>query len=182
MKYKILFAALLLSASSLQAQNLVSKVGYIKFYSHTPVEDIEAHNRQVVSILNTETGALQFKLLIKSFEFEKKLMQEHFNENYMESDKFPKASFEGNISDLSKVDFTKEGEYPVEVAGNLTIHGVTKAILASGMIGVTKKSVIAESDFMVKPEDYDIRIPDVVRNNIAIDIQVSVRVPYSSNK
>lgn len=98
----ILFAGILLAQT-----RYMTKTGYIGFYSHTPVEDIKADNNQVASILDSQTGEMVFNVLIKSFVFEKALMQEHFNENYMESDKYPKASFKGKVSNLEKIDFSK---------------------------------------------------------------------------
>src|SRR5208283_991257 len=118
------------------AQKLVSKNAHIWFYSHTPMEEIEAHNRQVVSILDKNTGDLMFNMLVKSFEFKRALMQEHFNENYMESDKIPKASFKGTIVNIGKIDFKKDGSYPAEITGTITIHGVSKPLSTTGSIEV----------------------------------------------
>ena len=101
----------LISTFSLQAQKYMTKNGNIKFYSETPMETIEATNNQVNAALDTQTGDLVFKVLIKSFQFEKALMQEHFNENYMESDKMPNSTFKGKVTNLSAIDFTKEGTY-----------------------------------------------------------------------
>lgn len=175
----IVFAASIVIPSF--AQNFVARNGHIWFYSHTPVEDIEAHNRQAVSIINPENGNIQFNLLVKLFEFEKKLMQEHFNENYMESDKYPKASFNGKIANLSEVDFKKDGTYNARVTGDLTIHNVTKKVDTKGTIKVKSGVPSAEAKFIVRPEDYDITIPAVVRENIAKEIEVNVDVTYASN-
>lgn len=179
MKTVVLFVTVLLMNTGLYAQKLISKNGHIWFYSHTAVEDIEAHNHQSVSILNTETGDLQFSLLVKSFEFEKKLMQEHFNENYMESDEFPKASFKGKIVNLNNVDFEKDGTYKANVTGDLTIHGVTKNVSAEATITVKDKKVSAQSKFVVTPKDYSIEIPSVVEEKIAKEIEVTVEVDYN---
>ena len=104
-KIKLLSIVFILVASAGYSQKYITKNGYIKFYSETPMETIEAHNRQVNSALDISTGDFVFKVLIKSFEFEKALMQEHFNENYMESDKFPDATFTGKITNLSSINF-----------------------------------------------------------------------------
>ena len=179
---KILFVLLALCSFQLiSAQKLIAKTGYIWFYSHTAVEDIEAHNRQVVSILDPSTASLQFNLLIKAFEFEKKLMQEHFNENYMESDVYPKASFTGKITNADKIDFKKDGTYPAEVSGDLTIHGVTKQVTTQGTIVVSSGSITAKAKFIVSPKDYNIVIPDIVQENIAKSVDVNVDVTYTSN-
>jgi hypothetical protein len=108
MKIRILLLALLTVFQATHAQKLVSKNSHIWFYSHTPLEEIEGHNRQVVSILDPTTGDLVFSLLVKSFEFKVALLQEHFNENYMESDKYPKSSFKGKIANLRKMGFTRQ--------------------------------------------------------------------------
>ena len=101
-------------------------------------------------------------------------MQEHFNENYLESPKFPKSSFKGKITNLEQINFEQDGTYPAEVTGDLTLHGVTKTITSSGTITVKDGRFKAESTFIVKPEDYNIRIPNLVRDNIAKEIKVSV--------
>jgi len=162
-------------------QKFISKTGHIWIYSYTPVEVIEAHNRQVVSILDATTGDLQFTLLVKSFEFKIALMQEHFNENYMESDKLPKSSFKGKINNLDKIDFKKDGIYPAEVSGDLTIHGVTKPVSATGTIEVKGQTLTAKTKFAVSPKDYNIVIPSLVEDKIAKTIDVNVDVPYAVN-
>jgi hypothetical protein len=163
-------------------QKYISKDGHIWFYSHTPMEDVEAHNRQVVSILEISTGDVGFSLLMKSFEFKTALMQEHFNENYIESDKYPKALFKGKIKDNSLVNYKKDGVYAVEVSGDLTIHGVTKLVTAKGTIEVKGKSITAKSKFVVTPKDFDIKIPSLVENKIAKEIEINVDVTYSEFK
>lgn len=179
MKHLILIAVLFLSTTITDAQKHITKTGHVKFYSHTPIEDIEAINRQAVGILDTETGSMEFKLLIRSFEFEKALMQEHFNENYMESDEFPKSSFEGIIQNLQDIDFNTPGTYSVTVAGKLTIHGVTKDIKVNGDIEVTQNEIKTTSIFKVKPSDYNISIPDVTRKKIAQELEVTVNADYT---
>ena len=178
MRFIFAILTLMISAQALMAQKLIAKAGHIGFYSYTPVEDIEAHNRQVVSILDPSNGSLQFSLLIKSFEFEKKLMQEHFNENYMESDTYPKATFSGIISNFSTVDIGTDGSYDVDVTGDLTIHGVTKKINTKGTIHIKNKVVSATAKFIVAPSDYAISIPSLVEKNIAKEIEVNVNVTY----
>jgi polyisoprenoid-binding protein YceI len=163
------------------AQKFVSKEGHIWFYSYTPIEEIEGQNRQAVSILDAGTGELQFNLLVKSFEFKNALMQEHFNENYMESDKYPKASFNGKISNSDKIDFCKDGNYPVTVAGDLTIHGVTKPVTTTGTLDIKGASVNAKAKFTVAPKDYNIEIPSLVESKIAKVIDVNVDVSYTQN-
>lgn len=180
MKFKLIILLFIL-CPLLTAQKYIARNGHVWFFSHTPVEDIEAHNNQAVSILDPATGDLEYTLLIKSFEFKKALMQEHFNENYMESDKFPKSSFKGKISNLDKIDFNKNGEYQAEVKGDLTIHGVTKPVNVNGTVIVNGKNVTSKAKFIVAPKDYDIKIPAVVEKNIAKEIDVNVDVTYTLN-
>jgi polyisoprenoid-binding protein YceI len=157
----------------------MTKNGYIGFFSRTPVEDIKADNNQVASIIDTSTGDFVFQVLIRSFRFEKTLMEQHFNESYLESDKFPKSTFAGRITNLPAVDFSKNGVYNVTVEGDLTIHGITKKISAEGTIEVADGVISANSKFNIVPEEYNIKIPGVVRNNIAKTIEVTVAMKYS---
>lgn len=175
----IMFVMLAGLVATAQAQGkFYTRDGYISFFSHTDVEDIDAHNRKVASVLDAETGQLEFAVLMKAFEFKKALMQEHFNENYVESNTYPKAQFKGKILDLSSVDFTTDGTYPVQVEGELTIKGVTKPLRTTGKIIVQGGMPQGVAAFTVKPADYNIQIPALVRKNIAEEIQVKVDMPY----
>jgi polyisoprenoid-binding protein YceI len=176
MKTKVLMTAFIFLAFTLNAQKFMTKNGYIGFYSHTPMEDIKGDNNQVASILDASTGELVFQVLMKSFKFEKTLMEEHFNENYVESEKFPKSTFKGKITNLSDVDFSKTGSYKVTVDGELSIHGVTQNVSTPGEIEITEGGVNARSQFIIHPEDYKIEIPAIVRENIAKEISVTVDV------
>ena len=176
MKTQILLTVFILSAFTINAQKFMTKNGYIGFFSHTPMEDIKGDNNQVASILDASTGEIVFQALMKSFKFDRALMEEHFNENYVESEKFPKSTFKGKITNLSDVDFTKTGVYKVTVEGELLIHGVTQNISTPGEIEITGDGVKARSKFFIKPEDYKIEIPSVVRENIAKEITVTVDV------
>ena len=168
-----LLSAILISNISV-AQRYITKSGHIKFFSSTPVEDIEAHNRTVQMALDSKTGDVVFKILMKSFQFEKALMQEHFNENYVESHKYPNGTFQGKVTGIDKVDFSKPGEYKVQVEGTLTIHGVSNEISKEGAITVKEDGIHSGSVFMISPADYDIEIPAPVRKNIAKEIEVTV--------
>jgi hypothetical protein len=136
MKTILLFLATYIAAIlSLQAQNLFSTGnGETTFYSETPVEDITAINKLGQSILNTTTNDIVVQMNMKQFDFPNKLMQEHFNENYIESDKYPKAVFKGKINE--KIDFTKNGTYDISATGDFTLHGVTKARTLKGKLTV----------------------------------------------
>lgn len=183
MKKQIFLAVLaILSITSVNAQKFISKTGHIWFFSSTPMENIEAHNRQASGVIDAESGNVLVNVLMKSFEFEKALMQEHFNENYVESDKFPKAKFSGKITDKSAVSFDKNGEYPLIVKGELTIHGVTKEIESPFQVSVKDGKIQVNGKFVVSPEDYGIAIPSVVRNNIAKNIDVNVDMGFEPAK
>ncbi|MEZ4888418.1 MAG: YceI family protein [Chitinophagales bacterium] len=152
--------------------------GHVSFFSAAPMENIEAENYKATSIIDTENGRMEFAILIKAFEFEKALMQEHFNENYMESGKYPKATFKGQIQNASVINWTEDGSYEVTVIGDMTIHGVTKNITTKGTIVVENGAISANSTFKVAVADYDIEIPTVVVENIAKEIEVTVDMKY----
>jgi YceI-like domain len=157
-------------------QAYVTKNGMIRFYSEAPLEKIEAVNRQVNTALLIPTGDFVFKVLIKSFNFEKALMQEHFNENYLESDKYPEATFLGKITNIKDINFTKEGTYPSTVEGKLTIHGQTQLVKQNGTIEIKNGAVVAKARFNILLADYHISIPNTVVNNISKSIEVTVEV------
>jgi polyisoprenoid-binding protein YceI len=167
-------AAFLMFGNIAQAQKFMTKNGSISFFSSMAMENIEAHNKQVNAAIDSKTGDFVIKVLIKSFEFEKALMQEHFNENYMESDKFPNATLSGKIKNVAETDFTKDGSYPADVEGKLTIHGVTKDVTEKGTITVKAGKVNAVSNINVKLVDYGIEIPNTVVNNISETISVKI--------
>ncbi len=170
------FAMLVLSVS---AQKYMTKNGFISFFSHTPMEDIKAENNQVASVLDASAGEIVFQVLINSFHFERALMEEHFNENYMESEKYPKASFKGKISDPKTVDFKKNGTYDVVIEGDLTIRDVTKKMSVKGTVEVITGGVNANAKFIIAPEDFNIKIPSVVREKIAKTLEVTVAMKYA---
>jgi hypothetical protein len=164
---------------ALNAQKYMTKNGFIGFYSHTPMEDIKADNNQVVGALDISTGEMVFQALIKSFHFDRALMEEHFNENYMESDKFPKSVFKGKITNLASVDLSKNGTYEVNVEGDLTIHDVTNKISTKGTVEVVSGGINANSKFKIVPEDYMIIIPGVVRDKFDKTMEVTVTMKYA---
>ncbi len=176
----ILIASLFLFSAT--AQTYITRSGRITFFSRASVENIEANNNEVTSILNTTNGEVAFIVLIKSFKFQKALMEEHFNENYMESNTFPKANFKGTITDLSKVSFSNDGTYPVTVKGDITIHGVTKNIEAPGTVNISRGKINVSSKFNIKVKDYNIKIPATVVNNISETISITVDCKYDPYK
>ncbi len=169
----------MLAASALNAQNrYFTKEGKAHFISKAPLEKIEAVNRKVTSVLDISTGQIEFSVLMKAFEFEKALMQEHFNENYVESDKFPKAVFKGKIEDADKVNWTTDGNYPVKVSGKMTIHGVTKDITVPGNIEIKSGDIHGTSAFNILVKDYDIAIPNLVKDKISESVSIDVDMDY----
>jgi hypothetical protein len=179
MKRLFLLAILLNMVLLANAQKYMTKNGYIGFLSQTPVETIKADNNQVVGVMDVATGEMVFQALIKSFHFDRALMEEHFNENYLESDKIPKATFKGKITNLSSVDFTKNGTYDVTVDGDLTIHDVTNKISTKGTLEVVSGGLNANAKFKIVPEEYKINIPGVVRDKIDKNLEVTVQMKFS---
>ena len=179
MKRLILFLFFLNIILAANAQKFMTKNGYIGFFSHTPMEDIKGDNNQVAGVIDISTGEVVFQALIKSFHFDRALMEEHFNENYMESDKIPKSIFKGKITNLSSVNFSKNGTYDVTVEGDLTIHDVTNKISTKGTIEVITGGINASSKFNINPEDYKIIIPGVVSDKINKNLEVTVTMKYT---
>ncbi|HMM12379.1 MAG TPA: YceI family protein [Bacteroidales bacterium] len=176
----IAMTALMLIAVQVSAQRFATKTGTIRFYSEAPAENIEAINRQVNSALDTQNGDFVFRLLMKGFQFEKALMQEHFNENYVESNKFPNATFSGKVLNADKIDWSKNGTHEVEVSGDLTIKGITRKITEKGTFEVKDGTINGKSKFYIKLADYDIRIPKAVVKNIAETIEINVDVSLTA--
>ena len=175
MKKQIILALLLLTATTIFAQSrFYTRTGKINFTSKAPLEDIEGKNKTVTAVLDATTGALQFAVQMKGFEFEKQMMQQHFNENYVESDKFPKAEFKGNITNNGDINYTKDGTYTAKIKGKMTIHGVTRDMETTGTIRVDGGRIDASSVFNILLSDYNIRIPAVVKEKVSNSIHISV--------
>jgi len=180
MNQKILFSLLLAFAFvfQIQAQKYYSKTGDISFSSKTPLEDIEAESHSASTVFDLESGKIQWAVLIKSFEFEKSLMQEHFNENYMESNTYPKAKFSGMIENPDQLDFSKDGTITVPINGQLTIHGKTNDISTEATFTISDMKVIGQNQLKLAVADYGIEIPSVVKNNIAKEITITIQAHY----
>jgi hypothetical protein len=173
-KIIFVFSALFLLAQAGQAQKFFTRDARIQFSSETPMEKIEGINKSGTCVLDAATGKMEWKVLIKGFLFEKALMQEHFNENYMESSTYPNAQFKGQITNLNEVNFAQDGKYKVKTSGKLTIHGVERDVTVDGTLKVSKGALEVLSNFVIKPEDYKITIPSLVKDNIAKEIKVVV--------
>jgi hypothetical protein len=169
---KCLIAAIFLSTGLFAQDKYFTKAGKISFFSKAIIENIEAHNRSVTAILDTKTGNVQFSVPIKGFEFERALMQEHFNENYLESDKYPRGEFKGQVVNNSEVDYTKDGVYQAKVKGKLTIHGQTNDIETDGKITREGDKLSISSEFNVRLPDYKIKNEKL--QNISNTIKVTV--------
>ncbi len=182
MKKSMLTLALTVLLLPAFAQRYMSRTGRVSFFSATPVENIEAINNEAACALDPATGALQFILPVKSFKFEKELMQEHFNENYMESSKYPKAEFKGKIVNPGAVNLKKDGTYNVQAAGKMTIHGVTRDVTIPGTFIVKNGTIATDSKFTVRCADYGIKIPSVVASKIAEEIKVTVAANMTAAK
>jgi hypothetical protein len=175
---RIIFLALAIILSHLShAQKFTAEKGQIVFFSDAAIEDIKAVNSVVGSLFNATTADLVYIVKIRDFTFEKSLMREHFNEKYMESEKFPKATFQGKV-----VGFNAgiDGEQKVKAVGKLTMHGVTKDIEVPGIMTVTPTGLSLKSKFMIKLADYNIKIPRLIWQNIAEEVEVRVDFTYKS--
>jgi polyisoprenoid-binding protein YceI len=147
------------------------------FFSKTPMEDIDAINKSVSSIINSATNEVAVQMSITNFVFLNKLMQEHFNENSLESEKFPSATFKGKIKE--SVNLTVRGTYAIEALGSATIHGITRPIELKGSIVSTGNTLSLSCQFEIKLVDYQIKIPKIVFAKIAEVIKVSSTLSYS---
>jgi hypothetical protein len=169
----IVIAILLGSAASGQGR-FFTKTGSISFFSKTDLEDIDAHNRSVTCVLDAKTGNVQFSVLMKGFEFKKALMQEHFNEDYIESDKYPKGEFKGQILNNESIDYTKEATHQVKVKGQLSVHGQTNEIETDGTVSIKDGKISIASEFPVTIADYKIQVAAFAKNKVAKTVSVRV--------
>lgn len=172
--YLVLLSIFIVTVSF--GQKYFTKNGKINFDATSPnsPERVEGVNRTVTCVVDAKTGNIQFAALMKAFEFEKALMQEHFNENYVESDKFPKAEFKGLIDDNGTVNYSKDGTYSVKVKGKLTIHGETRDVETPGKLIVQNGKITALADFNVTLLDYKVSIPGLVADKVSKTAKISV--------
>lgn len=155
--------------------------GHIYIISATDIIDLAANNNQVACIVDIDTGEMVFTLLMKSFIFEEALAQDHFNDNYAESDKYPKSTFKGKITNISEIDLSKKGKYNVTVEGDLTMHGVTKKVKSTGTLEVKKDEIVGYAKFNIDIYDYKIKIPKIVKDRVNNIIPITVNLnltPY----
>jgi hypothetical protein len=174
-KIVLAFVAFSFFSATINAQGkFYTKTGKISIFSTTSVENISAVNKSSVCLLDSKTGDLQFAVLMKGFEFRKAKMQEDFNSDYVESGKFPKSEFKGQIINNSTVNYSSNGTYNVNVKGNLTIHGVTQDVESTGTITVKDGKLLANSVFNILIADYNIKVPKMYMDNISKSIKITV--------
>lgn len=158
----------------------VCKNAQISLFSTAPIEDIAAKTSSGQSVYNAATGDLVFSVAINTFKFPKSLMQEHFNSDYLESDKYPHATFKGKVQEHP--DLTKDGTYPITATGVLDVHNVKQTRTIPGTLVVSNGTVTMKSEFMVKCVDHHIDIPKLVFHNIAESIKMNVTATYTAAK
>lgn len=173
----IFVLACLLTASSAHGQKYRSEKGLITFFSDATIEDIAAENVLAGSLFNVTTGELVFIVPIKDFKFQKSLMREHFNEKYMETEKYPKATFQGKLTGFANAENI---EQKVKATGKLTMHGVTREITIPGTANLSNGRIVLKSKFIIKLKDYNIDIPAIVWKNIAEEIELKIDFTYKT--
>jgi hypothetical protein len=177
MRFIFLF---LLCSLQLSAQQYLSKEGYVRFFSEAPMENIEAENHQVAGVIDLPSGEFAFRLKIEDFQFENALMQEHFNENYLESDLYPLSTFTGMIEGLGDLDLSNQQE--VEVTGEMLMHGVKQMLTLTATISMKSEELELTANFPIRLVDYQIEIPKLVFYNIAEVVDVSIQMNLSKLK
>ena len=182
MKKALLLITAFAFSAGISAQIVMAKTCAVSFFSASPLENIEAINKASKPLINKSTNDIQIKIVNSAVIFEKALMQEHFNENYMESEKFPNTIFKGKINE--KIDWAKDGDHKVTVTGKMSMHGVDKDITMDGLINIKAEEVSISTKFKIHIADYGIKVPSLYIQNIAEDVDVkidAVLVPFKKN-
>jgi hypothetical protein len=176
----VIISILMLFASfTSEAQNVFfTKTGHLYFLSHTDAIDIDGNNNQVTSFVNTGNGEIVFQMLIKSFKFTLATAEEHFNETYMESDKYPKASFKGTVTNLKDINFSTNGTYNAIVKGEMNIHGIARPMEQIGTVTIKDGKIYASSTFKINIDDYNIAVPKIVEDRVAKIVDVKIELEY----
>ena len=162
------------------AQNYICREGETSFFSETPLENIAALNKTVTSVLNVSNNEIAVKMVMTEFKFKNRLMEEHFNENYMESTKYPNGVFKGKINEA--IDWKKNGTYDVTAKGILNMHGVTKDRTLKGKLTIEGEKITLASDFNVPLVDHKIEVPTLVLAKIAENISVKNKFVFTPLK
>lgn len=181
MKKTLSFIFILFLSLSLKAQSIYSCTnGEVTFYSKAPIEDIDATSQSMNSILNTANSEIVFIVPMTSFKFKKAMMQEHFNDKYVESDKFPTATYKGKINET--IVYAKDAEYEITSTGLLTIHGVEQQRTEKGRLSIKDGNISVQSEFNVALKDHNIQIPKLLMENIAEEVKVNFSANYAPFK
>jgi hypothetical protein len=159
----------------LHAQKFATEKTSVVFYSHATIEDIKATNLKTSGLFDAGNGDIAFVVPVNEFQFAKSLMQEHFNEKYMETEKYPRSTFQGKIAGY---DPAAAGEQKVIAKGKLTIHGVTQSVEIPGTIAKQGEGLVMNSVFVVKLEDYKIEIPKLLWQNVAEQVEVTLNFSF----
>ena len=182
LKRILLVIIVLLSSNAIFATDkYFTRKGHIDLVSRTDIIDLPAENNQVACIVNIKTGEMVFSLLMRSFIFEEALAQDHFNENYAETDTYPKSKFKGKITNIKEINLSKDGKYKAIIEGNLTIHGVTKKVKTIGSFEVKNNKIYGKAKFDIDIFDYNIKIPKIVKDKVNNIIPLNISVvlePY----
>lgn len=179
MKKTALLLFLFIGCFQMKAQKFTTKTGSLKFEaSVASFEEVAAENKNTSAVLETSSGEIAVLALMKGFRFKIALMEEHFNENYVESDKYPKASFKGKIEDFDVSKLSSSAKV-FKISGDLTLHGKTKKISSTAKISKSGDKIVIVGNFDVKPEDFAIEIPKIVSKKVADVIQVSFNLSLS---
>lgn len=183
MKKLVVFMFFTLGIGSLFAQEkYFSKTATVKFHSDSKMEKIEGTNSKSSTVIDASSGKLEFAVLVNAFQFDKSLMQEHFNENYMESTKYPKATFKGSIENNDAVKYNTNGTYKINVKGDMTVHGVTKQVSFPAELKIDEKGIHAVSKFSILCSDYNITIPALVKDKLSNKIDITINSDYQKMK
>ncbi len=183
---KLLITALFVTVITINADAQLFKnkptASTVSFFSKSPLEDIDATNKNVVVVLKTTTNDIQFGVPIIGFKFPKPLMEEHFNENYVESTKYPTCTFKGKVNET--IDYTKDGEHKVTAKGTLDLHGVQKEIEVPGTLIIKGNEIQLNANFKIKVADYNIKVPSLYVQNIAevVDVKVNATLEPFTKK
>ena len=176
---KLLIISFVIS-NGVMAQNYICREGETSFFSETPLENIAALNKTVTSVLNISNNEIAVKIVMTAFKFKNHLMEEHFNENYMESTKYPNGVFKGKINEV--IDWKKNGTYDVTTKGILNMHGVTKDRTLKGKLTIEGEKITLVSDFDVPLVDHKIEVPTLVVAKIAENISVKNKFIFTPLK
>ncbi len=170
-----------ISISAFSQDKLSTTSGHIKFFSSTPAEDIEANNYKAISIIKPESGSIVFSIPMQSFEFEKALMQKHYNsKKFLDTKQFPKSKLKGTITNLADIDFTKDGTYEATVTGTLTIHGVSKEISEKLTLTIKSGNITGITEFDIVLADYGVIFKGgKPSTNISKTIKITANLNYS---